>query len=63
MVPAKTAPREPAPPALTAELAERLRRTSFLLNSARLVITDPVARRIAAEAVAEARTTLAKVPA
>lgn len=47
--------------ALTAELIERLRRTTFLLNSARLVIADPVARAIAAEAVAEARATLAKV--
>lgn len=46
---------------LTTELAERLRRTAFLLNSTLLVISDPVARRTVAEAVAEARATLAKV--
>lgn len=57
------APRLNADDGLTAELAAQLRRTAFLLNSARLVITDPAARAIAAEAVAEARATLAKAPA
>lgn len=46
---------------LEAELIERLRRTTFLLDSARLVIADEVARRIASDAVGEARATLAKV--
>jgi hypothetical protein len=39
-------------------LAASLRRCSFLLNTARLVITDREARDIAAGAVAEARAAL-----
>jgi hypothetical protein len=51
-----------APPTGTAEviaLAAALKRCSFLLNSTRLVITDQVARDIAAEAVAEANDAIA----
>lgn len=53
-------PSRPADDGLTAELADRLRRTTFLLNSARLVMTDEVARGIAAEAVGQSLSTLAK---
>lgn len=63
MVPTTTAPRAPATAALTDELVERLRRTTFLLNSARLVIVDEQACATAAQAVEEALATLAKVPA
>lgn len=57
-------PTLPTPPAdhraLVADLAQHLRRTAFLLNSARLVITDPVARDIAKDAVDGARAALVK---
>lgn len=42
--------RRPAPPS-AAQLAAALKRSTFLLSSCRLVITDPVARRTATEAV------------
>lgn len=53
----------PTDPAFVAELVARLRRTTYLLNSARLVITDDAARAIAAEAVGESLSTLARVQA
>jgi hypothetical protein len=43
-----------------AALIAALKRCAFLLNSARLVITDPVARQIAAEAVEEANRAIAQ---
>jgi hypothetical protein len=42
------------------DLAASLKRCAFLLNSARLVITDPAACARAAEAVAEAHAVLAR---
>lgn len=47
-----------ATPPTAAQLAVALKRTTFLLNSCRLVIADPVARGTAAEAVEEARALL-----
>lgn len=44
-----------------AQLAVMVKRLAFLLNSARLVIGDKVARDIAGEAVREAEELLAKV--
>jgi hypothetical protein len=41
-------------------LIASLRRCAFLLNSAHLVITDPIARDTAAQAVAEARGLIAE---
>ena len=38
--------RRPSPPS-AAQLAASLKRTTFLLSSTRLVISDPVARRMA----------------
>lgn len=43
----------------TARLTASLKRCAFLLNSARLVIADPVASDTAAQAVAEAQAALA----
>jgi hypothetical protein len=43
------------------DLCDQLQRVTFLLNSSRLVITDPEARAIAGEAVSIARATLASV--
>lgn len=43
------------------ELLDSLKRCAFLLNSARLVMTDQAARDIAGEAVAEARALIARV--
>jgi hypothetical protein len=42
-------------------LVDQLQRVTFLLNSARLVITDDQARALAGEAVANARITLNSV--
>ena len=48
-------PTRRAHPPSAAQLAAALKRSTFLLSSARLAITDPVARRIATEAVEEAQ--------
>lgn len=45
------------------ELLDSLKRCAFLLNSARLVMTDQVARDIAGEAVAEAQALTARCKA
>lgn len=42
------------------ELLDSLKRCAFLLNSARLVMNDQVARDIAGEAVVEARALIAR---
>jgi hypothetical protein len=49
--------RRPSPPS-AAQLAASLKRTTFLLSSTRLVISDPVARRTATEAVEQAQALL-----
>ncbi len=49
--------RRPLPPS-AAQLAAALKRTTFLLNSTRLIIADPVARGIAAEAVEQSQALL-----
>lgn len=43
------------------ELLAMVRRLSYLLTSALLIINDPIARGIAKQAVAEAEALLAKV--
>lgn len=50
---------KPAPVTVEECLLASLKRCTFLLNSARMVIDDPVANQVAANAVAEARAVTA----